>query len=161
MDQVSSNSSGRSRLRNRSLRTLLDESFTVLRREVPEAHRLMCAELEGAGVAIRVDDESVVVTCDGTGMRVDEWSGREQPSAEIRTSREAILHVLNGKLAMANAVLTDAVRARASLETLVRLNRGLTMYVHGAVRAPSFPELLKRFEIGPQPLRARRRSKRR
>jgi hypothetical protein len=140
---------------------LLDESFTVLRREVPEAHRRMCAELEGAGVAIRVNDESVIVACDGTGMRVDEWSGREHPSAEIRTSRKAILQVLNGKLAMANAVLTDAVRARASLETLVRLNRGLALYVHGAVRAPSFPELLKRFETGPRPSPARRRSKRR
>jgi len=121
----------------------------------------MCAELEGAGIAIRVDDESVVVACDGTRIRVNEWSRREKTSAQIRTTREAILHVLDGKLAIAEAVLIDAVRARASLETLVRLNRGLAMYVHGAVRAPSFTELLDRFQMTPQPRRARRRGKRR
>ena len=155
MDQVSSNSSDPSR----SLCALLDESFTVLRREVPEAHRRMCAELSGDGVAIRVDDESVVVACNGFEMRVRKGNARTGTIAEIRTSRQAILRVLDGKMTLADAVLTDAVRAQASLEALVRLNRGLAMYVHGAVRAPSFPELLERFQMGPQPLRAQRRPK--
>lgn len=156
MALVSSSSSAR----DRSLRALLDESFTVLRQEVPEAHRRMCAELEGDALTIRVDDESVVVTCDGTAMRTQEQGAGERVSAEFRTSRKAILHVLNGQVTLTDAVLADAVAARASLETLVRLNRGLAMYVHGAVRAPSFPELLERFRLGPRRSKARSRSRR-
>ena len=156
MARVSSSSSAR----DRSLRVLLDESFSVLRQEVPEAHRRMCAELHGDAVAIRVDDESVVVTCDGAAMHTQDTGMTDGVSAEIRTSRKAILHVLNGHVTLTDAVLADAVGVRASLEALVRLNRGLALYVHGAVRAPSFPELLERFQRGPRSSKARGRARR-
>jgi hypothetical protein len=154
---VSSSSS----VRNRSLYTLLDESFAVLRHEVPEAYRRMCLELEGNAVVITVDDEAVIVASDGVAMHVETVSAATRTSAEIRTSRQAILRVLDGETGLADAVLSNAVSARASLETLVQLNRGLAMYVHGAVRAPSFPGLLDRFRRGKPRPRLPRQSRRR
>jgi hypothetical protein len=147
---VSSNSSVRE-----SLGALLDESFTILRDEVPEANRRMCSRLEGEVVVICADDQSVVVACDGAAMRVQAGSIADA-SAEIRTSRRAILRVLDGEVTLADAVLAGAVSVRASLEALVRLNHGLAMYVHGAVRAPSFPRLLERFRRGRRPRVSRR-----
>jgi hypothetical protein len=141
---VSSNSSGR----DGSLRALLNESFVVLLREVAPAHQRMCAALDGMTVAITVDGEAVDVKSDGRAMRVRSLKRDQKITVEITTARAAILDVLHGRTTLTAAVLADSVRARASLDSLVRLNHGLAMYVHGAVRAPSFPAILERFELG-------------
>lgn len=145
MDPAPSNSSGP----EASLRVLLQESFDCLEREIPRAYWKMCAALADLSVRVRLDDESVIVSFAGAHGRVDTGDG--QAGAELRTSRQAVIAVLDGRLSLADAVLTDAVVVKAPLDTLERLNRGIEVYLHGAVRSRSFPALLKRFRGGEQP----------
>jgi N-methylhydantoinase B/oxoprolinase/acetone carboxylase alpha subunit len=136
---VSSSSSAR----NTSLGALLEESFEILLREVPEAHRRMCTTLKGAAVSIHVDDDHVVALFDAATATVGNDTSRV--TTDVATSRQAIIDVVEGRLSLYDAVLADVVRARAPLDALVQLYDGLVMYVHGAVRSPSFPKLLERF----------------
>ena len=126
-----------------SLRALLQESFDCLEREIPLAYQRMCATLDGLSVCISVDDETVVIGFAGKQGQVDLPGG--PVGAELRTSRRAVLAVLDGRLSLANAVLVDDVRIKAPLDTLDRLNRALEAFAHGAVRSRSFPRLLERF----------------
>jgi hypothetical protein len=156
MDRESSNSS----VPETSLGRLLQESFDCLEREIPQAYRKMCATLDGLSVRICLDDETVVIGFAGVHCRVDVAGGPVK--AELRTSRRAVLAVLDGRQSLASAVLADEVKVRAPLDTLERLNHAIEAYMHGAVRSRSFPALLVRFrEREPQqsdgPEAARRR----
>ena len=132
-----------------SLRGLLQESFDCLERDIPLAYQRMCALLEGLSVAVAMDDELIVIGCAGLRGRVDPAGG--PVAAELRTSRRAILAVVDGRLSLADAVLTDAVMVKGSLDVLERLHRALEAYMHGAVRSRSFPALLARFRAPVQP----------
>jgi hypothetical protein len=132
-----------------SLRSLLEESFDCLEREIPQAYERMCATLEGLSVCISLDDEAVVVGFAGARGRVDAAGGPVH--ADLCSSRRAVLAVLDGRLSLADAVLTDAVRIKAPLDTLERLGRALEAYMHGAVRSRSFPALLARLRSRERP----------
>jgi hypothetical protein len=144
MDPESSSSSGP----ETSLRGLLQESLDCLEREIPQVYQRMCATLDGLSVRISLDDETVVIGFAGVHGRVD-VVGRPV-EAELCTSRRTVLAVLDGRLSLADAVLADAVRIKAPLDMLERLNGALEAYVHGAVRSHSFPALLVRFRAREQ-----------
>jgi hypothetical protein len=124
------------------VRTLLEESFAVLAREQPPASARLHACLEGLSVALRVGAEHFAVGFTGRGARLREVDGGER--AQVSTSQRTLLEVLDGQQSLAEAVLADAVEVVGPLEILLRLHEGLLLYVHGAVRCPGFPLLLRR-----------------
>ena len=133
-----------------SVAGLLAESFSMLSREVPESFARMCARLEGKAVWIEVDEERFVVEVRGGSALVRaQGPGAEGEAAggaaSIATSKRAICDVIDARTSLADAVIADEVRAVAPLARLVDVLGGLSMYVHGAVRCPSFPRLLERF----------------
>lgn len=141
-------SSSSSATNSDSVAGLLAESFSMLSREVPEAFVRMCARLEGKAVWIEVDEERFVVEVRGGAalVRAPGGEGGEAGGdASIATSKRAICDVIDARTSLADAVIADEVRAVAPLARLVEVLGGLSMYVHGAVRCPSFPRLLERF----------------
>jgi hypothetical protein len=60
----------------------------------------------------------------------------------IRTSREAVLEVLDAAVGLPQAVEMDRVQVRGELDDVVRAHDALIAYAHAAVRAPSQPGLL-------------------
>jgi hypothetical protein len=130
--------------------SLLAESFAVLAAELPAAYERMSAKLAGQSVSLNVDGERFVVAfAEGKAQVrvVGEGEKGEELSAPVRitTSRRAILEVIDAERSLAEAVLADEVDVMGDLERLVEAREGLLAYVHGAVRCPSFPALLKRF----------------
>lgn len=126
---------------------LLAESLKVLAEEVPAAHERMCARLAGKAVQIHVDEERFVVEIDegGAGARIVRAGEGLAAEALIETSKRAIADVIDARCSLAEAVLAGDVNAVAPLHRLVDILAGLSTYVHGAVRCPSFPRLLERF----------------
>ncbi|MDC0683647.1 sterol-binding-like protein [Sorangium atrum] len=127
---------------------LLDESFATLARELPEAYARMCARFAGKTVRIEVDGERFVAAFESAAARVRRVGTEDDVGADasITTSRRAIRDVLEARRSLSDAVLADEVEAVAPLDSLVEVLAGLSMYVHGAVRCPSFPRLLERFQ---------------
>ena len=126
--------------------SMLEESFDILVRELPAAYERMCARLAGRSVAIRVDDERLVVAFEGGRAAVSRIEAADETWIPvIRTNRRAIADVIDARRTLADAVMADQVEAIAPLADLADIQRGLATYVHGAVRCPSFPDLLRRF----------------
>ena len=81
-----------------------------------------------------------------------EWICRQggyDPSVvEVGASRAAVLDVLDGAVALAEAVESGRVRVLGSIEDVVAAHDALLAYAHAAVRAPSVPGLIEALRAG-------------
>ncbi len=115
-------------------------SFEALAREQPAIHARLCAQLAPRGVAIAVDDEIVAMRFDRHAVARGRSAGTT--AIDVRTTRATVLALVDAELSLVDAVLADCLCLRGALPDLLAFHEGLTTYVHGAVRAPSFPALL-------------------
>jgi hypothetical protein len=53
--------------------------------------------------------------------------------------------LIDARLTLLDAVLSDALAMTGAPDDLLAFHDGLIAYVHGAVRAPSFPALLSAY----------------
>ncbi|MCB9665083.1 MAG: SCP-2 sterol transfer family protein [Alphaproteobacteria bacterium] len=123
---------------------LLASSFEALAREQAAAWRDCCRVLAPATVALTVDEEELHVHFTERGAQVV-TGPTSQAIARVVTGRAAILDVLDDRLSLEEAVLSDRVRAVGALDDLARCHEALLAYVHAGVRTRGLPELLGRF----------------
>jgi len=121
-------------------------SLIALRQECPTAYFLMCGQLASRRVRLVIEGESVTLAFDPSGVHV--LPEAKESAAELVTSRQTILDVLDARLTLAEAVLSDAIVLKGHVNDLTAFHDGLMTYVRGAVRSPSFARLLDRFRIG-------------
>jgi len=131
------------------LAVLLRDSLATLAREVPSCHRQLLSSLAPETVSCQVDDErfSMVFTADA--VMLSPW--RRAAALEVEISRQVVSRLLGGEITVREALLADELRVRGATSALLRLTDGLCAYLHGAVRSPSFPALLQRFQTLAQP----------
>ena len=103
----------------------------------------MCGQLAPRQVRLVIGGESVTISFDPSGAHV--LPEAKEPTTELATSRQTILDVLDARLTLADAVLSDAIMLRGHVDDLTVFHDGLMTYVRGAVRCPSFPQLLDCF----------------
>lgn len=121
----------------------LDASFDALRRELPEVYAALCRHFGSRQVGIRVADEEVGVRFEPQAVHV---GGRlPDPAIEVETSKADILALVDAARTLVDSVLADALVLRGSPDDLLVFHDGLMIYLHGAVRAPSFPPLLRAY----------------
>jgi hypothetical protein len=123
----------------------LRESFEALRRERPAIYDEMCRVLQPRLARIDVDGGPVDVRFAGGEARVTRASRRATPAIEVRASRETILGMVDARWSLMSAIAEDRLSIHGFIDDLIAFHDGLTVYLHGAVRAPSFPDLLRRF----------------
>lgn len=121
----------------------LRRSFDVLAREFPEALRVLTVRMGPRTVVLAVDDERVQVRFGPRTPVLEPPDG--SAAVTITTTRDAILDVVDCGTALTDAVLDDRLVLEGALADLLAFHDGLLDYVHGAVRAPSFPGLLAAF----------------
>ncbi len=127
----------------------LSESFDLLKSEVPQAHAELCRRLAPHEVHLRVDDEDVAVRFESTRARF--LPAPCAASVGVETSRDTILALVDAETTLEDAVLDGPLVLRGHCDDLLAFHDGLVAYVHGAVRAPSFPGLLRRFRHAGEP----------
>jgi hypothetical protein len=125
------------------IRAFVEASLTSLRAEFPQAYFLMCRVLAGRTVLLSIDGEEIPLAFQLRTARVAPRLPRSD--VRVRTSRNAILDVLDDRLTLEGAVESGDLELRGSIEDLERFHDALLVYVGGAVRCPSFPALLDRF----------------
>lgn len=123
-------------------RDILEESLDRLRQEVPVAYLTLCSRLAPLEVRLRVDGDDVGLRFREDGVILDT---PQRPAVEVTTSRESILALADGRHTLLSAVLADHLFLVGRLDDLLAVHDGLQAYLHGAVRAPSFPALLGRY----------------
>jgi len=123
--------------------SFLRRSLEALERELPDVGQRLAACLESLAVSVQVDDETMVVRSDGRRVSCDEAGGAA--AVAVRTGRSTLLALIDGGTTLTDAVLSDGVLLRGDPADLVRFHDALWLYMQGAVRAPSMPDLLRAF----------------
>jgi hypothetical protein len=124
----------------------LAESFDTLRDEMPGASVEMCRRLYPREVLLVVNAEPVGVRFERHSLCI--LSKPSAPSLEVRTDRRTILDLVDARCTLHEAVLADRLFLCGSTADLLAFHEGLMAYLHGAMRAPSFPNLLQRYRLG-------------
>lgn len=119
----------------------------LLRREVPQAYAQMCRQFAPRVVVLHVDGEVVPVVFSHHDAHFVEMQSDHH--VEVRTTKRGILSVVDAESTMMEAVLDERLMLRGSPDDLLAFHDGFLMYVHGAVRAPSFPSLLDAYRRVP------------
>ena len=118
-------------------------SLETLSDEFPNAYLLLCTQLTFRTVLLVVDREKVAMTFDPRGAHI--LQQLRNPAVQLYTTRQTILDIIDARLTLHEAVLTDAILLQGAVGDLAAFHDGLLTYVRGAVRCPSFPALLDRF----------------
>jgi hypothetical protein len=105
----------------------------------------MCELLASRRVILNVDRESVALAFSRQRTRFVEMP--ETAEIHVSTTSRTILRVIDAETNLMEAVLADELYVRGELDDLVAFHDGLLAYVHGAVRAPSFPQLLREYRL--------------
>ena len=107
------------------------------------AYRAMCDAAPGRRVRIDMDGERVDVAITGGEARVGLPAG--QAAVRVSTSRRATVALVDAETTLVAAVESGAIEIVATPDDVVAFHDALHGYLHGAVRAPSFPDLLRQF----------------
>lgn len=125
----------------------LARSLASMRRELPWIFARLCARLCPRELRVEVDGEVIWIRCEPGDVRLMAAPGPATgPAVEARTSRQAILDLAGGRVTLLDALLEERLALRGSVGDVVAFHDGLLIYLHGAVRDPSFPDLLRRFQ---------------
>jgi hypothetical protein len=128
-------------VRPHEFRSLLERARTTLAREAPGHYARFAALLEDAPLRIDVDRVPLLLRFCGNEHRLDDddaWA-----ASEVRADAATILALLDGELTLVDAALGERLFLRGSLESVARFERGLELFMDGAVRSPSMPALLQ------------------
>jgi hypothetical protein len=131
-----------------TFRTFLERSLRLLELEAPHAAAALRARLGDLSLSLCVDREALVLKRVGEHLLVATEGATIR--AELCTSRRALRSLLNGERTLLDAVLQDQLTLQGPLADLLALDDCLQRYLQGAVRCPSFPELLATFLASPE-----------
>lgn len=120
---------------------LVGRSLEILAREYPLAHRRLRERLSAMTVNLVIDDEPFGLSFTRSAVTVG--AAHEGASANLRSSRRALVDLLEGREALIDAILAGRVDLIGAAEPLGRFHEGLLDYLRGAIRCPSFPRLLE------------------
>jgi hypothetical protein len=129
-----------------SVASLFRRSLDHLASEVPESYHHLVRMLGPLVVELDVDGELFSVR--GRGRLEVAHGAAGEAGARVSTSRAAIVDVLDGEMALHQAVEAGHVDVCGSLDDVVRAHDALIAYAHAAVRAPSIPGLLAALRNG-------------
>lgn len=132
-------------MENATFTTFLRGSLEMLEREQPDVARRLASSLAELTVALQVDDEQAFLRADAGRITLTTGAPAPSPTVVVRTDRATLLELIDGRSSLTDAVLRDAVLLRGDADDLVRFHDALWLYLQGAVRAPSMPEILRRF----------------
>ena len=125
-------------------------SLDTMRQEYPTAYFLLCGTLAPREVLLIFDDEFVALHFTPGEVR---WLPQTaNPTVRLRTTRQSILDVIDGRLTLHQAIESDVITLWGSVDDLALFHEGLLTYIRGAIRCPTFPNLLDRFRLAVAPV---------
>jgi hypothetical protein len=122
----------------------IGESLTVLQQECNPAYVALCQTLSPRQLELVIDGETVLVAFFPDQILLP--ARLEKPVLWVQTSRQTILDLIYARQTLSQAVTHDTLSLRGAVNDVVAFYEGFLLYVKGAVRCPTFPLLLEKFE---------------
>ncbi|MEZ0357518.1 SCP2 sterol-binding domain-containing protein [Mycobacterium sp. SA01] len=127
--------------------SLFRRSIEHLEEDVPASYQMLVSELGPLVVELDVADDMFTVHAASDRLHVSDGPA-QKARVRIRTSRTAILDLIDAKVGLDEAVEAGAVSVHGCLDDIQRAHDTLLAYIHGAVRAASVPALLSELRAG-------------
>lgn len=118
-------------------------SLSTLQRECPEAYHTMCQLLASREIVVNVDGEVVYLVFTANNVSITHEPVNAQ--VQMQTSRQTILDLVEARTTFNHSVLDGKLSLRGQSVDIADFYEGFMIYLHGAVRSPSFPALLEEF----------------
>ena len=128
-----------------SFTTLIETSLDVMSHECPEAYQCACQVLDTHEVSLTIDSEIVSVRFYSTYAEM--LFIPQQPTAYLMSTKSVLLDLVDANYTLEYAITHDLLHMRGKMDTLIRFYEALQLYIHGAVRCPSFPALLSDYRF--------------
>jgi hypothetical protein len=122
----------------------VERALGVLETEAPVAFHRLIDELRAGPAGLEVDEERFSIEVRGDALRVV----RRPTSADggrVRTGGDVVLDLIDGRVPLLEAVVEGRLDVRGDCDAVLRLARGLTAFVEGAVRSPGVRDLLEEY----------------
>lgn len=136
----------------RGFAEFLRRSLSLLSTHATPAYAEVAKKLGSGVVALEVDGEALSITARQGRIEViansHDRTTHAQPrstAARARTSRRALVALLEGRVDLVQAVWQDAVELQGPLEALLRFYDALRAYFRAAVGCPEFAALLDEY----------------
>jgi hypothetical protein len=120
------------------LTALVADALSCVAAEHPEAHALMCAQLGTRTLSIALGREQFAIAA---GQVVAAADGA---ALTIRTDAATLDEMLRGELAIVDALCSDRLDVRGTVEDLLPAFAAMTTFLQGAIRCIAMPPLLDR-----------------
>lgn len=120
------------------LATLVGDALACVAAEHPEAHALLCARLGPRTVSITLGREQFALAAGQVVAAVDD------AVLLIHSDAATLDDVLRGELAVLDALCSDRLQVRGTVEDLICGFAAMTSFLQGAVRCTAMPPLLER-----------------
>ncbi len=126
-------------MRRLEFRDFLEVSLEVLEREVPSAYAGLEGALRDLPLRLEIDGRAMVLAFENGRHAL---RGAHDAPVCLRTSRDAILDLVEGRLGLVEALREERLWLQGEVAALVRVDEALRVYLAGAVRARGFVPLL-------------------
>lgn len=121
----------------------LARSLVLLEDELPGIYAEVARRVGEREVLCRVDDDAIVIVGDRRRLRLRREA--KDPAVSVLTTKRVIADVALARITLEDALWEDRIVLRGSLGDLVAFHDALLAYLGGAVRCPSFPDLLDEY----------------
>jgi hypothetical protein len=128
-------------VRNPGFTRFLARSLALLEDELPSVHAEIARRLGLRDVGVDVEGETLVIRSDGQRLEIVLEAHGDEP-VFIRTDHAVISGLIQGAFGLLDAVWDERIVLEGRVDDLVAFHDGLMAYLHGAVRAPGFTDLL-------------------
>src|SRR4051794_27665112 len=122
----------------------LEASLACLAAEEPQAHRALAEAVGPLRVRLDTTDAVRTLAYGSGGWRFAD--GEAGPT--IRFDHHVILDLVDGELALDDAIEAERLQISGPVDALERLHAALLIYIEGMLRAPGAVSLLERYRAG-------------
>jgi hypothetical protein len=127
------------------LRDFIERSLRALAVEAAPCYAQLCERLRGRRLRIGGDGAPLVLAFGAHA--VVSLDAREPADVDLHVDRTTLLALVDGELTLEEALRRDGLVMRGRVADLADAFDGLTSYVRGGVRCPSFPTLLAAYRM--------------
>jgi len=121
----------------------LTRSLDTLERESPQAYHELCRRIGAMRLRVVVDEQPIWLAVVQERLETSDGGSADPPA--IITSHSAIEALIEARLTLLDALLSDELTILAAPGDLPALHEAWLVYIAGAVRCRSFPGLLDEF----------------
>lgn len=129
----------------------LVDALEALEREVPAHYQATVNALGDRRIGASIDGEDLLILRSGVRIQALDGASLAEVSVFAATAQTALVDLLDGEVSLLDLLFSERLHLSGAVPELLAVERALFHFLQGAVRAPSFPAILRSFRRNARP----------